>query len=452
MGADRPSARRLALEVFLAWDSGRESADALFGRHPAVSRLESRDRELAHAMVRGVFRWRGRLDWQLSHLVTRPLPDLDASVRWTLRLGLYQLEHLDRVPDHAAVDTSVELAKKFCPRGASGMVNAVLRRAKSVVADLVEPDASENPAAHLVARTSHPEWLLERWLSRYGFRRTLQLAASNNEKPSLTLRVASDRVEAVDLIEGLRAHGAQAEPGNLLPDTVRLPGGWHPALTDILESGLAVVQDEAAGLVAHVARPAGGLRVLDVCAAPGGKTLHFAELCGDAVVVAADLSPSRLGALRQTIERTAVKGIYPIAADGHRPATRGGFGRVLVDAPCSNTGVLGRRADARWRQTLENVERLARLQLELLESARAQVGTGGLLVYSTCSLEPEENADVVRTYLERHPSDELVSAGEVLPDELVQDGCLQTHPVDHGVDGAFAATFRPAGKAFEVLP
>jgi 16S rRNA (cytosine967-C5)-methyltransferase len=192
--------------------------------------------------------------------------------------------------------------------------------------------------------------------------------------------------------------------------------------------------------------------VLDVCAGAGGKAIHLAELCGDAEVVACDLSARRLRAMAAATKRIGASGFRLVVADGTRPATRGGFGRVLVDAPCTNTGVLGRRADARWRRRSEDVPRLAALQGRLLDASRGQTGPGGLLVYSTCSLEPEENEDVVRAYLERHPSDALVACDDVLPAELVSNGCLRTDPVDHGVDGAFAAAIRVGGGALRVLP
>ncbi|MGQ0723343.1 MAG: 16S rRNA (cytosine(967)-C(5))-methyltransferase RsmB [Candidatus Eiseniibacteriota bacterium] len=443
------SARRAALEVFFAWDSSRRSADDLLDEW--LGELSGRDRDLAAELVRGVFRWRGRLDWQLASLVRRPLESLHPSVLWILRLGLYQLEHLDRVPRHAACDTSVELAKRCAPRGAEALVNAVLRKAPDALADLVEPDASEDPAGHLAARTSHPRWLLERWLSRFGFRRTLALAARNTERPPLTLRVASDRVDPVDLLADLRALGIDAEPGTFLPDFVRLPGGWHPAVREFLESGLAVVQDEAAGLVAHTARAWPGASLLDVCAAPGGKAVHFAQLAGDPVTVAADISPRRLTRIRETAGRVGLRHLYAVASDGLRPALAGTFSRVLVDAPCTNTGVLAKRPDARWRRGPEDVVRLAGLQGELLDASRAFVGPGGLLVYSTCSIEPEENEDVIRDYLARHPADTVVPADEVLPEELVHEGFLRTDPCSMPLDGAFAAVIRPGGAALRAL-
>jgi 16S rRNA (cytosine967-C5)-methyltransferase len=239
----------------------------------------------------------------------------------------------------------------------------------------------------------------------------------------------------------------------VLPDAVRLTEGWHPAVRDLLEGGLCVVQDEAAGLVAYVGRPARGARVLDVCAGLGGKALHFAALCGDADIVACDLSVRRLAVLARTLARASqgVARIRPVACDGTRPATRGGFARVLVDAPCTNTGVLARRADARWRRGPEDLPRLAELQGRLLDASRDQVGPGGLLVYSTCSLEPEENEDVIAAYLARHPSDALLPADDVLPPEYVVNGCLRTDPGDHDLDGAFAAAIKVAGAAFKVL-
>jgi 16S rRNA (cytosine967-C5)-methyltransferase len=443
------SARRTALEVFFAWDSSRRSADELLDERQES--LAGRDRDLAAELVRGVFRWRGRLDWQLGSLVQRPLESLHPSVLWILRLGLYQLEHLDRVPRHAACDTSVELAKRCAPRGAEALVNAVLRRAPDALAELVEPDAGEDPAGHLAARTSHPRWMLERWLARYGFRRTLALAARNTERPPLSLRIASERIEPLDLLADLRAQGIEGEAGLFLPDFVRLPGGWHPAVRELLESGLVVVQDESAGLVAHAARPWPGASLLDVCSAPGGKAVHFAQLAGDPPVVAADISARRLLRVRQNARRLGLHRLHAVASDGLRPAVRGAFSRVLVDAPCTNTGVLAKRPDARWRRGPEDVARLAGLQGDLLDASRAFVAAGGLLVYSTCSIEPEENEDVIRAYLTRHPGDVVVPASEVLPEELVHDGFLRTDPAATPLDGAFAAVLRPGGSGLRAV-
>lgn len=442
-GSGVSSARRVALEVLLEWDASNVSADAVLDRR--LDALRGRDRDLAAEIVRGVFRWRGRLDWQLGSLVDRPLDSLDPAVLWILRIGLYQIEHLDRVPLHAACDTAVELAKRCAPRGASGLVNAVLRRAPAALADLVEPDAAEDPAGHLVARTSHPRWLLERWLRRLGFRRTLALAAANTRRPSLTLRAASPRVEPFDLLADLRARRVAAEPGLVLPDYLRLPDGWNPVVGELLASGLVVVQDEAAGLVSHLARPFDGATVLDVCSAPGGKAVHLAQLTGGAVL-AADLSAARVKRVRETARRLGLEGLRVLAADGLHPATTARFSRVLVDAPCTNTGVLGKRPDARWRRSEDDLVRLPVLQGALLDAARERVAPGGLLVYSTCSLEPEENEDVIRAYRERHPGDTVLPAGEILPGELTAGDFLRTDPSSMPLDGAFAAVIRPGGS------
>jgi len=308
----------------------------------------------------------------------------------------------------------------------------------------VEPDAAEDPVGHLEARTSHPRWMLERWLARWGFRRTLALAAANTRRPSLTLRAASPRVEPLDLLEDLRARGVAAEPGVVLPDFIRLPDGWHPVARELLESGLVVVQDEAAGLVAHVARVFEGASVLDVCAAPGGKAAHLAQLTGGPVL-AADVSPARARRIRETAARLGLTGLSAIAADGTKSPVAGAFSRVLVDAPCTNTGVLGKRADARWRRSPEDLQRLPVLQGALLDAARERVAPGGLLVYSTCSLEPEENEDVIRAYLDRHPRDAVLPAGDILPSELTRGDFYATDPGTMPLDGAFAAVIRPDG-------
>jgi 16S rRNA (cytosine967-C5)-methyltransferase len=379
--------------------------------------------------------------------VHRPLKELSPAILWVLRLGLYQAEHLDRIPVHAMVHSSVELARDFGNPGAAGLVNAVLRKAPDRLATAREPDASEDPVGHLEARASHPAWMLRRWLEAFGFRKTMAIAAAGNRKPSLTLRVASKRVDPQEIERQLAEAGIPAERGEFLPEAIRLPGGWHPIVEDITGAGHAVVQDESAGLVAHVARPEPGLRILDVCAAPGGKGTHLASLCGDSPMVAADISPGRARFVEASVAALGLRNTRVIVADGTRPVTDGGFDRVLVDAPCSNTGVLGRRSDARWRRGPDAIVRLVELQGRLLEASRSQVGPGGILVYSTCSLEPEENDGVVASYLDRHPEDRLLPAGEVLPEEVVDGDFYRTDPSRLPLDGAFAAAILPGGKA-----
>jgi 16S rRNA (cytosine967-C5)-methyltransferase len=444
-------ARDVALRIFLAWDSSRHTADVLLDRLLARAELQARDHDLVIELVRGVFRWRGRLDWQLGTLVDRPLSDLHPPIRWILRLGLYQLTHLDRIPAHAAVSSAVDLAKRYGHRGSAALVNAVLRHAPERIEGLVEPDAALDPVGHLAARTSHPHWILERWLKRFGFAGTLRLAARNNERPQVTLRALGDRASADDLIADLRELGVQAEPGLYVPETVRVPTGWHPRLREILEAGIAIVQDEGAALVAVASRPVPGASVLDVCAAPGGKAIHFALLCGRAHVVAADRSLERLRVVRPPPFLAENVSFHFLVADGRQPATRHKFSRVLVDAPCTNTGVLGRRPDAKWRRGAADLSRLSRLQGEILDASRDLVSVGGLLVYSTCSLESEENEEVIRAYLERHPSDTLLPAGEVLPEEVVRGDFLCTNPAKDPIDGAFAAVIQPKTRSFPMI-
>ena len=298
MTESRAGARDVALRIVLAWETSRQTADVLLDRLLARAELSPRDHDLVIELVRGVFRWRGRLDWQLEQMVDRPLAELHPPILWILRLGLYQLTLLDRIPAHAAVSSSVDLAKRYGHRGSAALVNAVLRRAPERVEAMVEPDAARDPVGHLAARTSHPQWILERWLKRFGFAGTLRLAARNNERPSVTLRAMGDRASAEDLLADLRELGIEAEPGLYVPETVRIPRGWHPRLREILDAGIAMVQDEGAALVAIASRPMPRASVLDVCAAPGGKAIHFALLCGEANVIAADRSLDRLRMMR----------------------------------------------------------------------------------------------------------------------------------------------------------
>jgi 16S rRNA (cytosine967-C5)-methyltransferase len=444
-------ARDVALRIVLAWDSSRQTADVLLDRLLARAQLSPRDHDLVIELVRGIFRWRGRLDWQLESLVDRPLADLHPPILWILRMGLYQLTHLDRIPAHAAVSSSVDLAKRYGHRGSAALVNAVLRRAPERIETLVEPDAAKDPVGHLAVRTSHPRWMLERWLKRFGFSGTLKLAARNNERPQVTLRAVGDRAGGDDLLADLRGMGIEAESGLYVPETVRIPGGWHPRLREILEAGIAIVQDEGAALAAIVSRPVPKASVLDVCSAPGGKAIHFALLCGEANVVAADRSLERLRLVKPPQFLAEHATFHFVVADGRHPAARGPFSRVLVDAPCTNTGVLGRRPDAKWRREPGDLSRLSRLQGEILDASRELVSAGGLLVYSTCSLESEENEGVIQSFLERHPSDTLLPASDVLPEEVVRGDFLCTNPTKDPIDGAFAAVIQPKTRSFPMI-
>ncbi|HEU5169819.1 MAG TPA: 16S rRNA (cytosine(967)-C(5))-methyltransferase RsmB [Gemmatimonadales bacterium] len=424
------AARRAALEVLRDVSRGRPLDAALA---ETLRALPDADRRLAHELAAGVLRGRSGLDRRLAPLVPRGLARVDPAVRDVLRLGAYQLTSLDRVPSHAAVDTSVALAREAAGARAAGFVNAVLRRLGREPEPV--PAESGGSAAALAERHSHPAWLVRRWLRRYGQEATVRLLRWNNARPRLVLqpaRAALERIAARLAAAGIDTepvpHGGGLAVGASRPD--RLPG---------YDEGDFFVQDPAQSLVARYAAVPAGAIVYDACAAPGGKTIGLAR--AGARVVAGDADRSRVARLRENLARAGTGGELPVVADARHPPVRDADA-VLLDAPCLGTGTFARHPDARWRVNPGALTALAQRQSTLLRAAAGAVRPGGLLVYATCSLEPEENEHQVERFLQEHPGF-VREPPAGFPAELLTDkGDLMTLPQRDGMDGAFAARLR----------
>ena len=431
-----PTAGRIAaLETLRAVRTGA-FADRAFDA--AAHRLDPRERAWTHELVYGTLRLRGRIDHHLTHHSSRPLRKLDPDTLDILRLGGYQLLEMDGVPDYAAVSASVDLARRFARRSA-GFVNAVLQSLRRAPAASTFPSLESDPVAHLSTWGSHPAWLVERWIERFGADGARRLVESNNTRPDLYLRVLGPDPDSVTRMLG--HSGVVTEPVRLLARALRVVEG---SAATALGMAPVIVQDPAAGLVVCFAGAAPA-RVVDLAAAPGGKTIGLACDAPDPgrLVAAADISIQRMSRLRDNVARLGALagGIAPVVADGRRPPFRRAQ-LVLLDAPCSGTGTLRRHADGRWRLRPGDLESLALLQAELLDAAAAAVEPGGLMVYSTCSLEREENEEQVEAFLNRH-GEFTLERGPSLGDTLVgADGMLRVLPHEHGFDGAFAARLR----------
>ena len=433
--------REAALKVLHAVDTRSAFSDRLLdGAHAGGG--DPRDQALLHELVKGTLRWRGRIDWVLDSRVHVGLGKLQPWIRNVLRLGAYQILFLDRVPVHAAVDESVKLANLYGHPGAAGLVNSGLRRL-SDEKETLEVPAGDDVAA-LAVWGSHPEWLVERWLERFGVADTRALMLADNRPARVGLRVNRLRLTREALIERLAGLGFGAEPARLSPELVWLENGVPLRQLAPLRDGECTAQDESEALVMLLLAPLQHERVLDLCAAPGGKCTHMAERMGDeGEVWAMDRAEGRVLTLEATIKRLGVHAVHVVQGDGRRYPFPMPFDRVLVDAPCSGLGVLGRRADARWRKGPEILDEMPPLQLELLAAGGRQARPGGVLVYSVCSFEPEETTDVVERFLDQNPGFVLESASGLLPDEAMDDqGFMRVLPHVHGCDGAFAARFR----------
>ncbi|MBW3630718.1 MAG: 16S rRNA (cytosine(967)-C(5))-methyltransferase RsmB [Gemmatimonadetes bacterium] len=399
--------------------------------------LDARDYGWTKELVYGTLRLRGRVDHLLSMLVRGGVDALEPDVRDILRLGAYQILEMGSVPPYAAISQSVELARWAGAARASGLVNGVLHSLLRRRDELVFPDAQEDPAGFLAAWGSHPRWLIDRWIVRWGAEATRELVEANNARPELYLRLARGTREEAQ--RELSSAGIASEAVAFSPRSLRV----HPPATALaaLEVVPAVVQDPGAALVVDHAGVSPDHRVIDLCAAPGGKAVGLAT--DGRYVAAADLSLGRLRRLRENVERTGLGGrVGLVVADGRLPPFRSAD-VVLLDAPCTGTGTLRRHPDGRWRVTTEDLAALAGLQRELLDAAAPLVARDGVLVYSTCSLEPEENEAQVEAFLQRHPHFKRAEGSGVGDPALLNEfGDLVVLPQSTGVDGAYAARLR----------
>ncbi len=437
------AARATAARVLERVATDAAFADLALEAELAGRKLAPRDSALATELVFGTLRWQRYLDWILAPHAKRRLASLDARVLAILRMTAYQLVFLERVPPFAAVNDAVTLAP-LTP-GVKPFVNAVLRAFARRGAREREPAPPRDATEALATRCSFPTWLAARWGARYGREDAEALMRAMNERPPLTLRANTLRVTREALAARLAAEeGLAARPTRWAPEGLVVGPGGAPGAWRAFAEGLFAVQDEASMLVARLLAPAPGATIADVCAAPGTKTTHLAQLMEDrGRVLAFDPQPARLARVREATARLGIKCIEPL--DGTVEALAPGFREacdgVLVDAPCSNLGVLRRNPDVKWRREPAELAASAERQRRILGAAAAMVKPGGRLVYATCSLEPEENEGVIAPFLAAHPEFRRDPPAE-FPLPLDSDGTLRCLPHRHGTDGFTAIRFR----------
>jgi 16S rRNA (cytosine967-C5)-methyltransferase len=413
---------------------------------------DERDRALAAEIISGSLRWQRSLDSLVEHFAGRPIAQIDADVLLILRLSLYQLLHLDRVPASAVVDDAVDLTRGARKQSATGFVNAVLRSTLRNRHRLPLPERPEDPVgreaalAYLGISHSHPEWLVSRWLSRHGFHAAERWVRFNNETPPLTLRANRLRLTREQLAAALEREGIDTEPTPYAPDGLFVRSGNPIRLLGRGEEydGLFVVQDEASQLVPLVADARPNSRVLDLCASPGGKTTAMAAaMASEGIVVASDVRPRRVRMLAHTVRASGATNVRMLQVPPSGPLPFAPvFDSVLVDAPCSGLGTIRRDPDIRWRRREEDLASLAGRQLDLVRRAAAVLTTGGRLVYATCSSEPEENEGVVEQFLRDESEFTLVDLRGMSPllDAFIDGhGMMRTLPFAHGLEAFFAA-------------
>ena len=438
-----PAARSLAFDTLLRVEQSGAYASILLNR--AEGRLDdSRDAGLLHELVLGTLRRQLSLDEAIAQVSHRPPSEMDLQVRIAMRLGAYELLFLDRIPDFAAVDSSVELIKQKSGPKATGFVNGTLRNLARRGRELLPPPPGEGDVEQLARHHSHPPWWVRRLVDRLGWQAADAMLARNNRPAATVLRTNLMRSSADSLSALLAGEGIESQPGRFAPHSLRL-GPGPIQRSRVLGEGLAWVQDEAAQLVPMLFGERVGPRVCDLCAAPGGKTMHLAQaLPPGGTVVASDRHLGRLRRLVTLAERLGMQGILPVHADlASMPPFSGPFDQVLVDAPCSGTGTLRRHPEIRWRLSVDRLKLLAGRQSELLATAASLLDRDGQLVYAVCSVEPEEGEQVVQAFLKSHTQFRLSDPRPELPEacgEMISpEGFLRTSPLVDGLDGFFAA-------------
>ena len=457
------NARKVALACLLTLSHSSASiasvVDSAFERHA----VDGRERRLINGLVYGVIRWQKQLDWVLNQFIN-PRFQLDARHRNILRLGAFQLLHLDGIPAHAAIFETVQLATSHRRRGnqgrkTAGFINAVLRSVQREGTTLTYPQLETNPTEHIAFSLSYPTWLVQRWLETRGVSWTLAFCRASNQVAPLALRVNTLLTKREDVCQSLAANGIVATASEIAPDGITFghramtafDAAGEKTLKDILNREDIYVQDESAMLIPYLLSPADAKFIVDLCASPGGKTTHLAHLMRNTgKIVAVDVSAEKIALLKKNCRRIGVQNVETQVMDATKADLR--FVRqadaVLVDAPCSGFGTLRRHPDIRWNKTSKQVRALSDIQYSLLKNAAQHIKPGGILVYSTCSIEPMENEKVIQKFLTDYPMWTVENAQQFLPEVppsiLTPEGFVQTFPHEHGVDGAFAARLRKA--------
>ena len=439
--------RGAAVSVLVRIRREGRHADQLIDQELVAGHLSGPDRGLFAELVFGVLRRQGTLDHVLSAFVSQSLERLEPVVLEVLRVGLYQLMYLDRIPPSAAVNEAVKLAKMICPR-ASGLINAVLRNYLRHPDRPVFPDQLTAPVASIAARHSQPAWLVSQWLEQVGATEAELLAEASSRQPLLTLRVNTLKTDRDTLLQMFEENGIAAKAGSFSPDAVLLEGNHQVAALPGFAAGLCAVQDEASQMAALLLAPQPGERVADTCAAPGGKATHLAQLMENrGEILAMDLAAAKLRRIEESAARLGIT-IIRVRAGNLREPDRtldNSCDRVLLDAPCSGLGVIRRNPEAKWRLSPDDIKRLAETQKCLLDNAARMLKPGGTLLYSTCSTSCEENENIVAEFLSRHPEYVLEDLKTIFPgyaELFTADGMFRSWPHRHGMDGFFAARIR----------
>ncbi|MFC2133520.1 16S rRNA (cytosine(967)-C(5))-methyltransferase RsmB [Bacteroidota bacterium] len=435
--------RGLAVKILNRIDRTDAYLDKLLEIELKNSELSGPDKSLLFEIVHGVTRWQNRIDWILNGFYKGQFSKCIPNVKNAMRVALYQILFLDKIPEYAAVNEAVDFVKKLQGQKPADLTNAVLRNIIRSKENIRYPDPEEDLVNYLSAYYSHPSWLVKRWLARYGDNFTKEFLIANNNKPVMTLRVNNLKTSKEELTSLLDKVELKYDDGNYLPEFIKLKKLTNIADWEYFSKGYFSIQDESTGIPCKLLDAKPGQKVLDLCAAPGGKTGLIADyMNNEGELVAIDRYESRLKILKKNLDRLGVKNVKLLAVDVDEYDDKE-FDRVLIDVPCSGLGTLPKKPDIKWKRDIGDFPKLNKIQSDLLEKGAALVKIGGYIVYSTCTIEPEENFQIVQQFLNTHPDYSLVNAGDLLQSDLLdENGCVQTYPHIHMIDGSFAAKIK----------
>ncbi|NBB77047.1 MAG: 16S rRNA (cytosine(967)-C(5))-methyltransferase RsmB [Bacteroidetes bacterium] len=431
------TARSVSIDILIRFDEEGELS------YSTANELEPRERGRVREYVQNILRRRSYLDFVINEFSSIQVQEMKPLLKNVLRLGLYELLFMSGTPDYASINEAVDIAKYSLGSKSGDLVNAILRNIQRDINDLPKPAFKDR--TKLVATTfSHPEWMVKRWVKRFGEREAFQLMQANNSRPHYYVRVNNLRTKTKHFrlrMEKLDIDYKESDwlPGYFMVDSVA------PLISkDLLKKGICLVQDIAAGFAPTIVEPQPGETIFDLCAAPGTKSIVMSDMMnGEGTIVAVDINPDRLELLAQSAMDYQAENIKIRRADARDLDFKLADG-ILLDAPCTGTGVLSKRADLRWKRTPEHLDNAVELQKELLDEAANHITRGGRLVYSTCSIEPEENWEQIEAFLERYDNFEPEPLDEFLPEEvLIEDGlAYQTMPHIHNCDGHFGVRLK----------
>ncbi len=444
-------ARACAVKILCRVERTDAYLDKVLDSELKISTLNDYDKALLSELTHGVLRWLRRLDWFLNGFYRGQYEKCLPEVKNAMRVALYQILFLNKIPYAAAVNEAVEFVKKIRGEKHAGVVNGLLRTIIRTLENLVWPTREIDEVNYLGIIQSHPNWLVRRWINRFGFDEAEKLCEANNRIPILCLRVNKLKIKTEELLNYLKQKNINYRSVSYLDYffTIKLMSKIYT--DELFKSGYFSVQDISAGLVSHLVNPRESDLILDICAAPGGKSSHMSEIMNNkGRIVSVDKYLSRVEIMKTNFKRLGVTNAEPVHDDISNPQTDllkseliGKADKILVDAPCSGLGVLSKKPDIKWKREVEDITKLQKLQLDLLESSLKYLKPGGSIIYSTCTVEYDENFSVVKSFLEVHPEFTIEDAHNYVTPKVVNtNGCVELFPHTHFSDGSFAVILK----------